>query len=463
MARLEYLTFPANHGREAAMSTIPRLSRAMRHVLCASAEQAGRESGLIQRERKLTGATFVQALVFGWIENPKATVTERAQMAYDARGVKISAYGLEKRLDDERACECLRLVLGKAMREVIMSSAAGAAIPILRRFSGVYLYDATVVGLPEGLKEHWPGTGNASGPTASVKVGARLDLISGELYLPPLRAAREHDRRLALEAEAMPEGALRLADLGFFDLGLLARLSSEGRYWLTRLMAGTTLYEPDTAVRLDLTQTLSALKRSGQKTLELEVLVGAKARLPGRLLAARVPEAVANQRRRKLRQEARRRGLQPRKEQLKRCEWTILITNVPSEMLSLKEALVLMRSRWQIEKLFELWKRYGHLDKSRSKKPWRVMCEMYAKLIGLLIQHWIILVGSWHSAERSLVKAARVVRRRALALACALESPRRLAHVLGNIARCLEQRGCRVDKRRKEPGTAQQLLALTPG
>ena len=36
-----------------------------------------------------------------------------------------------------------------------------------------------------------------------------------------------------------------------------------------------------------------------------------------------------------------------------------------------------MRSRWQIEMLFELWKRYGHLDKSRSEKPWRVMCEIH--------------------------------------------------------------------------------------
>jgi hypothetical protein len=441
------------------MSTIPRLSRAMRHVLCTSAEQAGRESGLIQRERKLTGATFVQSLVFGWIENPEATVAERAQMAY-ARGLRISAYGLEKRLDDERACECLRLVLGRAMREVIMASASGAAIPILRRFSGVYLYDASVVGLPEVLKEQWPGTGNASGPTASMKVGVRLDLLSGELYIPPMRAGREHDRTLALEAEAMPEGALRLADLGFFDTELLARLGAKGRYWLTRLMATTALYERDSAVRLDLARTLNALKRSGQKTLALEVLVGAKARLPARLLAERVPEAVANQRRRKLRQEALRRGRKPSEEQLGRCEWTILITNVPPEMLSLFEAVVLIRSRWQIEKLFELWKRYGHLDKSRSEKPMRVMCEIYAKLIGLVLKHWIILVGSWPEAERSLVKAARVVRRRALALAEALENPRRLARVLGDIARCLE-RGCLVDKRRKEPGTAQQLLALT--
>ena len=123
----------------------------------------------------------------------------------------------------------------------------------------------------------------------------------------------------------------------------------------------------------------------------------------------------------------------------------------------------MMRARWQIERLFDLWKQHGHLDKTRSEKPHRVLCEVYAKLVGLLIQHWLILsAGGWERAERSLMKAGRTVRRWALALAEALDKPRRLAGVLRSIGRCLAV-GCRVAKRRKEPGTAQQLLALTQG
>ncbi len=87
---------------------------------------------------------------------------------------------------------------------------------------------------------------------------------------------------------------------------------------------------------------------------------------------------------------------------------------------------------------------------------------MYAKLLGLVIQHWLFLVSAAFRADlhRSLIKAPRTIRQRALALADALKEPALLSGVLKTIARCLAA-GCRVAKRRKEPGTAQQLLALT--
>jgi hypothetical protein len=427
----------------------------MRHVLCAVAEEAGRESGLIRRERKLTGATFVQSVVFGWMANPDATAEERAQAAA-TRGVSISAHGLGKRLDDERASECLSRVLAAAVREAV-AAASPVAIPVLGRFSGVYLYDGSVVALPEALAEAWPGCGGPRGATAALKVGARLDLLRGELHVPALGAGRERDRTLEPGAESMPAGALRLADLGFFDLKLLGRLGGRGCYWLSRLMARTTLREHPSGERLGLAERLHALK---EDTLELRVEVGAEARLPARLLAARVPEAAASERRRRLHAEARKRRQPVSEERLRLAEWAILITNAPSDMLSVEEAPVVMRSRWQIEKLFDLWRSHGRLDKSRSKKPWRILCEIYAKLIGLIVQHWLIVAGSWSRPERSLVKAARAVRRRALSMAEALESPRRLSRTVEGVARCLGA-GCRVDKRRKEPGTAQQLLALT--
>jgi hypothetical protein len=123
---------------------------------------------------------------------------------------------------------------------------------------------------------------------------------------------------------------------------------------------------------------------------------------------------------------------------------------------------VLIGARWQVEKLFDLWKRYGRLEESQSQKPWRVLCEVYAKLLGLLVQHWVCLSSAafWADPYHSLVKAGRTVRQRALALADALDKPALLSEVLKSIGRCLAA-GCRVAKRHKEPGTAQQLLALT--
>jgi Transposase DDE domain len=451
-------------------STIPRVADAMHRVLTDVADEAARQSGFLRRRRKLSGATFVQALVFGWLANPDATAEERAQAAF-VRGVHISAHGLDKRCD-QRAAECLRRVLSAAVHE-LLSASDPVAVPILRRFSGVYVYDGSVVSLPAALREAWPGCGSGAPDgqsVAALKIGCRLDLLSGQLYGPVLKAGREHDRALELGAEQMPSGALRLADLGFFDLGLFRLLDQRGGYWLSRFKAGTAVFfeeEGDAAApgrRLEMGAYLKGLTDEGEHYHERRVRLGLKQRLPARLLAVRLPEAVARKRRRRLRFRAKRRQEgRVSAERLELAGWECLITNAPPDLLGVQEAPVLMRARWQIERLFDLWKQHGHLDKTRSEKPHRVLCEVYAKLVGLLIQHWLILsAGGWERAERSLMKAGRTVRRWALALAEALDKPRRLAGVLRSIGRCLAV-GCRVAKRRKEPRTAQQLLALTQG
>ena len=71
------------------------------------------------------------------------------------------------------------------------------------------------------------------------------------------------------------------------------------------------------------------------------VLLGSQQRRPARLLAARVPQEVADQRRRKLRAEARHYGRTVSQARLRLADWTILVTNLPPDRLTVSEALVL--------------------------------------------------------------------------------------------------------------------------
>lgn len=56
---------------EPRMSSIPYVAAVLQTVLTTVANQAARTSGFIQRQRQLTGASFVQALVFGFLANPR--------------------------------------------------------------------------------------------------------------------------------------------------------------------------------------------------------------------------------------------------------------------------------------------------------------------------------------------------------------------------------------------------------
>src|SRR5205807_8239057 len=120
-------------------------------------------------------------------------------------------------------------------------------------------------------------------------------------------------------------------------------------------------------------------------------------------------------------------GYQASARKLAWCRYDMAITNLPADRLSVAEARVLLRARWQVEMLFKLWKSYGLLSESRSQKPWRILAEIYAKLIGLGIQHWLLLACHWDRPHRSWFRAIRLLQDHALLIAYTVNSCRQLA------------------------------------
>lgn len=99
----------------------------------------------------------------------------------------------------------------------------------------------------------------------------------------------------------------------------------------------------------------------------------------------KVPEDVAKERQERLRRAAQKHGREPSEELLALAHWTIVLTNVTRKRADYAQILVLLRLRWQIERLFRLWKEDGKIDEWRTKKPYRILCEMYAKLCAMEI------------------------------------------------------------------------------
>jgi len=128
----------------------------MQTVLTQVANHAAIASGFIQRAGgKLTGASFVQSLVFTWLGHADATLEEMSQTAA-ALGVEITSQGLNERFS-EAAADCLEAVLTQAVSRVI--AAAPVALPLCSASAGCIGWTVAVSTCPR----HWQRAGPAVG------------------------------------------------------------------------------------------------------------------------------------------------------------------------------------------------------------------------------------------------------------------------------------------------------------
>jgi hypothetical protein len=438
------------------MNSVAQCAETLERILEEETEHLARETGFIQRERLLSGADFVQALIFGWLQEPQITLDGQTQVL-GRREVSISASGLSQRFTPE-AASLLQRVLERLSAEQMQVEPVDIAL--LSQFSAVILEDSSSITLPPPLAEMWRGCGGSAGASeAAIKLFVRWDVLRGELHGPGLEQGRRNDKRGPLAVEDLPDGCLYVADLGFFGVQRLSRIAhgepgkpGVKRYFVSRYQSKTVL-QTRSGHRIELAGILP--KQVGQ-VVEVGALLGQAGRLPVRVIMLRVPKEVADQRRERIREAAQAQGRTPDEEVLWLADWTIVLTNVPRRRLSTEQVLVMVRLRWQIELLWKLWKEHGSIDQWRSKKPWRILCEVYAKLSAMVIQQWLIQLGCWQDPHRSLFKAAQVVRREAGRLMVALYKGG-LEEELREILGCM-QSGCRVNRRKTSPNTSQFLL-----
>lgn len=419
----------------------------MQELLTTTADEVGRSSGFIQRQRKLTGSNYAQALVFGWMSNPASTMSELAHAAATV-GVAISKQGLDARFN-ARSAAFMSDLLQRAISRMIEGEAVRTGV--FANFKEVHVQDSTSISLPEALRESWRGCNRTGTGSAGLKISVDWELVRGSITGVHLQAAKDHDQRSPLAQRGFSAMSLHLRDLGYFNLKHFAQQSHAASYFLSRLKASCNLFSVD-GQPLDWA---TFLQRCPHDQVDVPVLVGA-ARLPCRLLAWRVPPDIADQRRHQLHDNAadHARPVSPRRWQT--APWSVYITNALPDLLTLSQAQVLAHVRWQVELLFKLWKADGLLDEWRTADPWRALTECFAKLLALLIQHWCMLLGVWYLPQRSLHQAHQLLRKHALHLATVLPDLNRLCHTLSIIQAALAS--CKMTASRQRPHTFQRIL-----
>lgn len=117
--------------------------------------------------------------------------------------------------------------------------------------------------------------------------------------------------------------ALFLFDLGYFKLTAFAAIAAAKAYFLSRLNHQTTLREV-VGGRQQVLDLATSLARESCAVVEKAIVLGAYDRVPARLIAIRMPEAIVNERRRQAYTVAKQRGYTPSQKHLTLMAWKVM-------------------------------------------------------------------------------------------------------------------------------------------
>lgn len=429
------------------MQIIPRMGAVLQGLLTVSANEIGAANRLIKRQREFTASSLLSTFVLGFLQRPKPTWEHLALIARQL-GAHVTPQAVEQRVTRELA-DSLQQLWQAAVQCVVHSEAR--VTPLLAKFTHVFVGDSSTLSLNDALAGQFPGCGGSHGfGQAALKLQVIWDFLSGRLWRIRCEAGKQNDATSPVMGETPPARSLSIFDLGYFSLERFRRWQTAAAHWISRGISDLLVWSDGESQDL-----YEWLNSQPPGVIDRWIEVG-QTRLPCRIVALRAPVEVAALRRRKAREKAAKKGRQPTARHLATCDWTVFLTSCPQELLTWKEVVVLYRVRWQIELLFKLWKSHGLIDKHRSDNPVRQLVELYARLIAVIIQHWLILVTCWSDDRVSLTKVSRLLRDQLPQLIVVLRNPKQLVQTLTRWSHTLPGLA-RLAKRKSQPSHPQLL------
>jgi hypothetical protein len=407
-------------------------------------QQAAKATGFLKRKsRKLTPGGFVKAVLHA-TANALTSFASIASHTGDGDAEPCSRQNLFKRCN-VFAVAFMRQVLDHA----IALKAAALPVPLAAAFfKRIIIQDGSVIRLHDSAANHFPADSGAAGIKAMLRLQFAYDYKSGRTILVTPAAYSHTDTAAAGDLlDELEAGDLCLRDMGYYKAELFAAMASKGVFYLSRLKSEVKLPRGEGEPPMALDEFLRGVR--GPVFDATTVKVGAVRGFGTRLVAVRVPETIAAERRRKLREEARIRRKTPSALKLALADWTLFVTNIPPETAGPEDLRKLYGLRWHVELVFKALKGNGCLRALAAHASNRHHLEVL--LLGQLLQIvlnlrlWRLLSPARKGAPRlSLLKIAAMTRRTLAALWLESGGTKRWE----NHMRTLRHQ-CRYDKRKK--------------
>lgn len=399
---------------------------------------------------KLSAKIFFKVLTLGCLSKTSISL-EELSLLFKQEGIAITKQGLHERFN-AKATDLMKALFEESLER--FKNEQNALIELLKPFSSVKLLDSSSITLPTEMKDVYQGCGGTR-PEAAVKIQTIFDYVKGHVEDIILTDARKNDQSFKEHLSRIEKGALYLQDLGYFDVKSFATFHAQGAYFLSRHFYQTALFD-EGGDRIN----LATLLDKKCSFFSLKVWLGT-AKVPVRIIAQRLPKAVIEKRIKKLKAKSRKKGKRLSQETLNFARWSICITNIPKDMLKDKQVYLLYSVRWQIELFFKLCKQDAGIDKIRGKKTDCILCEIYAKLICVMMLLHLCFPIRWQGErEISFSKAYQFLRKNIELFSKALCSLSAFKAFLKTFLYELQAFAVK-DIKRKRPATHQKLMNAT--
>jgi len=389
-------------------------------------EEIARETGFVKRKGKIKACEFVCLCCFMNVEVANNTLVTLCSKLSEKAGVLVSNQALDQRLN-ERCVTFLKKIFEKLLHQTITNN---TRIPSRwdEYFKRIRILDSTAFQVPENYKDIYPGSGGCSKPSG-VKIQLEYELISGSLLNVQVGAGSESDNTFGSKIrDTIKVGDLILRDLGYFNFEDFLDLEKRKAFYISRLKPNIAVYIESNDIEYYKNGTpkkSSLFKRiyicdimkqmnAGEHYEINDAYIGQGKKLKTRLILYKLTGEQLRKRSQKCEKNAKKKGIKKSDNTIELLGISMYITNIKWEILSAKQVYELYTLRWQIEIIFKTWKSIFHIHAVKQVKIERFQCQLYGKLILILLSSTIIfkmrtLVMKNKEFEASEMKISEIV------------------------------------------------------
>ena len=349
-----------------------------------------KESGLIERERKIDPLIMFWTLAIGYGSQLYRTLTE-LKREYEVRGnVSISDSSWHDRFSPE---------LVKFLRECVIHGIEHISQEPSRilgkrlaSFRDVMIQDSTIIRLHESLADKWPAT-RSKKVAAGVKVAFLTSAVANSPKSISILPENTSEMK-TLKIGPWVKDIILLIDLGFYKYQLFSRIVENGGSFVSRLKSNSNpliiginqvgnchgidlngkhlkdieLEKSDAIFDVNVEVSFDRRSYRGESKKDNKIF---------RLVAVYNPEAE---------------------------EHHFYLTNISPSILNASEIAAVYAARWEIELIFKELKSRYELDHIRTKSPYAIEALIWISILTLLISRKV------YSIVRKLNPDAKMIR-----------------------------------------------------